>query len=385
MTVASDDTGDGGYAVGQRQREPGRRTVPRRHVLQVITDTDRRGGQVFATDLHDALERRGLEVRTVALAPGVSSARLDHDVLGPSRRDLRTMRRLRAEMAASSVVIGHGSTTLPMCAIGGVGLGVPFVYRQISQQLFWADTPMRRRRTALALRGADHVTVLWRGAAEVVTSHFGVPAERISIVPNGVPPLRCPPVEPEARRAARSRMGLDPDRPVLLSIGALVPEKGVDTLVRAMADPALDGWQLLVVGAGPELDRLTRLAAELPEGAVCMRAPVASGAEVIAAADVVGLTSRGGDSMPAVLIEAGMMGIPAVATPIEGIVDIVLDGRTGCIVAVDDAAATARAVAEVGSRGKEFGMAARTHCLEHFGIDRVAEQWHAVLDMLIAR
>lgn len=360
-------------------------TAPGQHVLQVITDTDRRGGQVFATDLHEALEGRGLEVRTVALAPGVSSARLDHDVLGPSRRDLRTIRRLRAEMAASSVVIGHGSTTLPMCAIAGVGLRVPLVYRQISQQLFWADTALRRRRTALALRSTDHVIALWRGAAEVVTSHFGVPAERISVIPNGVPPQRCPPVDPEVRRAARMRMRLDPDRPVLLSIGALVPEKGVDTLVRAMADPALDGWQLLIVGAGPEQDQLTRLAAELSDGAVCMRAPVDSGAEAIAAADVVGLTSRGGDSMPAVLIEAGMMGIPAVATPIEGIVDIVLDGRTGCIVAVDDAVATARAVAKVGSRSKEFGTAARTHCLQHFGIANVAERWHAVLDMLIAR
>jgi glycosyltransferase involved in cell wall biosynthesis len=349
-------------------------------VLQVITDNDRRGGQVFASDLHTALERRGVPVRTVALGPATSSVSLGFEALGPSRRHPRTIRALRAAMGDSSIVVGHGSTTLPACAASGVGRRVPFVYRQISEQLFWANTPVRRARTRLALGRADHVTALWRGAAEVLVERFGVASRDVTVVPNGVPSARCPGLRPADRLEARRAFGLDPQRPTLLSIGALVPEKGVDTLIEAMSEPALDGWQLLVVGVGPELPRLRKVASELPTSTVTFHEPVATARDAFAAADVVGLTSRGGDSMPAVLIEAGMLGLPVVATPVEGIVDIVLDGRTGRLVTVDEPRETALAVAETAARADELGAAARGHCLTNFEIGPVAERWQEVLE-----
>ena len=138
-------------------------------------------------------------------------------------------------------------------------------------------------------------------------------------------------------------------------------------------------WQLLLVGAGPEKSMLRRLADELPPDRVRMYGPVESGSEAMAAADVIGLTSRGGDSMPAVLIEAGMMGIPAVATPIEGIVDVVLDRQTGRIVPVDNPEATAAAIRDVWVNRDALGRAAYEHCQSNFHIDEVAAKWHAVL------
>ena len=349
-------------------------------ILQVITDNDRRGAQVFADDLHDSLTRLGVNVRTVALAPASGPGSLDFDVLGPGRRHPRTLRALRRAIRESSVVVGHGSTTLPMCALASRSLSVPFVYRQISEQRFWVNTRGRYLRTRAALSTADHLVALWRGAKEVLVSDFGVAAERVTIIPNGVPSERCQLVDADARFAARQRFGLDPDAPTLLSIGAFVPEKGVDILVSAMEEQALAGWQLLLVGAGPERDRLEELASRAPSGSVLVNDPVVSGAEAIAAADVIGLTSRGGDSMPAVLIEAGMMGVPAVATPVEGIVDIVLDGRTGRLVEREDPFATAEAVAHVGARRFEFGRAARQHCISKFEMEAVGAQWKAVLD-----
>lgn len=348
-------------------------------ILQVITDNDRRGAQVFASDLHRAFEGLGESVRTVALAPARHDRALDFEVLGPRRRHPLTMRHLRQAMADSSVVIGHGSTTLPMCALAGQGIATPFVYRQISEQRFWANTTRRRIRTRLALRSANHVVALWRGAAEVLASDFAVRPSRITIVPNGVPADRCPPVDSATREAARERFGLVPGRPTLISIGAFAPEKGVATLVQAMQHPELAKWQLLLVGAGPERKHLEELASQAPAGSVVIHGPVESGTEAMAAADVIGLTSRGGDSMPAVLIEAGMMGIPAVATPVEGIVDIVLDGETGSIVPLDDPAKTASAVSKVGRDAPRLGAAAQAHCLKNFAIGPVAEQWLDVL------
>ncbi len=351
-------------------------------ILQVITDNDRRGGQVFAADLHLALEGLGESVRTVALSPASGDSALDFEVLGPSRRHPATLASLRRAINRGAVVIGHGSTTLPMCAVATQGSPTPFVYRQISEQRFWVNTPARRRRTRLALAATDHVTALWQGAADVLVSDFGVDPQDITIVPNGVPAQRCPPVDASARRAARARFGLDPDRHTLVSLGAFAPEKGVDILVRAMQHEPLAAWQLLLVGAGPEQQRLEQLAQRVPDHRVVIHGPVRSGAEAIAAADVLGLTSRAGDSMPAVLIEAGIMGIPAVATPVEGIVDIVLDGRTGRLVPREDPQATATAVRDVGERAGQLGPAARQHCLAQFEIGPVARRWQDVLSRM---
>lgn len=335
---------------------------------------------MFAADLHEALERLGAEVRTVALEAASSAVDLGFDVMGPRRRSARTLSSLRRAIRESSVVVGHGSTTLPMCALASTGSRVPFVYRQISQQQFWANTPARRVRTRLALRATTHVTALWAGAADTLTECFGVEPDRISIVPNGVPVDRCPAVDESRRRAAKRSMGVDLDRPVLLSIGALVPEKGVDILVEAMRNPPLRGWQLLIVGRGPEEGRLRGMAGSYDGRVVVFHEPVSSGAEAIAAADVLALTSRGGDSMPAVLIEAGMMGVPSVATPVEGIVDIVLDGHTGRLVPLDDPGATAEAVADVFETRDQFGSQAAEHCRQRFEIGSVAKRWLAVLD-----
>ncbi|MFI5048152.1 MAG: hypothetical protein ACHQIG_13885, partial [Acidimicrobiia bacterium] len=132
-------------------------------VLQVVTDTDRRGAQVFATDLHAALARQGRDVRTVALAPGKVGG-LVLPVLGERRRSVATLRALRHEVASAAVVVGHGSTTLPLGAIATVGTGTPFVYRQISDSVFWAPSGLRRLRVQAAMRRCAALVALWPGA-----------------------------------------------------------------------------------------------------------------------------------------------------------------------------------------------------------------------------
>src|SRR5439155_52499 len=68
--------------------------------------------------------------------------------------------------------------------------------------------------------------------------------------------------DPAARAAVRARYGLGTDQPVVVCVSRLVPRKGQDQLVRAL--PALrarvPGAALLLVGGGPDRDRLTRLA-----------------------------------------------------------------------------------------------------------------------------
>ena len=107
-------------------------------------------------------------------------------------------------------------------------------------------------------------------------------------------------------------------------------------------------------------------------------------AEIYAKVDVMVLASRGGDSMPGVLIEAGLSGIPCVATPIEAIGEVVIDDETGVLVPIDDPQALADGVRHAVEHGPRLGNAARAHCLATFDIRVIASAWKVVLDQVIS-
>jgi glycosyltransferase involved in cell wall biosynthesis len=344
-----------------------------------MTDTDRRGAQVFAVALDAALAGAGHTVDTVALAPG-SFGGLDVKALGTSRLGWRTLRALRRRLRTCDVVIAHGSSTLPACAFTTLMTNVPFVYRQISDSRFWAPAGPRRARVRAELRRAARVVALWSGAAETLASDFGVDSSRLWVIPNAVDPHEFAVANASERERARAGFGLDPDCPTVGYMGALVPEKGVDVVIDALG--RVDGAQLLVAGLGPERDALEAQAAAVAPGRVVFAGSVTRAREVYAAVDVMALASRGGDSMPAVLIEAGLMGVPSVATPVEAIPEIVLPEVTGSLVPVDAPGALADSLSELitdDARRAQYGAAAADYCRGHFTIASVVVRWSDML------
>lgn len=350
-------------------------------ILQVITDPDRRGAQVFAHDLGAELAARGHAVTTVALGPAqAAGATLDAEVLGRGIRDPRTLWALRTRMAAVDVTLAHGASTAPACAIAGGGRTRPFVYRQISDSRFWAPTRSRRLRVRLSLGRARLVVALSEFNRRELVEWIGVPDRRIRVVPNGVPPGPFAPVDARARRAARASLGL-PDRPTVAFVGALVPEKGADVVVEHATDFG-DDVQVVVAGDGPERDRLEELAARVGPHRVRFLGSRADVVPVYHAADVVAFPSRGGDAMPATLLEAGLCGIPVVATAIGAIPEVVADDETGVVTGPEPDRAFVDAVAALlndPDRRAALGVAARARCLARYAIGPVAEGWERVL------
>lgn len=350
-------------------------------VLQIITDTDRRGAQVFATDLEPALAALDHDVRTVALAPGSnSSGNLDVEVLGSSRIRRNTITALQRLAKGTDVIAAHGSSTLAACVLAGLGRGGrPFVYRQISDSVFWANTVPRRLRVGVGLRRANRIVALSDGARATLIRHVKAPSGLIDVVPNGVPAAGFEPATPEQRRAARRLLGIDPDTTTVLFIGALVPEKGAEAAITAVAGT---GARLLVVGDGPNRNELERLAADLLGDRVQFTGSLADPRPAYRASDLVVLPSRGGDSMPATLIESGFSGLATVTTPVGSIADVVEHDVTGFVTAVGDDDAFAQSVHDLvtnPSLRTKMGERARTRCLEQFEIGVVARGWESTL------
>jgi len=104
--------------------------------------------------------------------------------------------------------------------------------------------------------------VVYSQSASQAFQRLGIPAEKIFVAPNSVESASADALlrTPRAREKARAELGLD-RRPVVLSVGRLVPQKRVDALLRACAQMT-DECQLLIVGDGPDRSRLESLAAE---------------------------------------------------------------------------------------------------------------------------
>lgn len=175
-------------------------------ILQVITDTDRRGAQVFALKLGAAMEDQGHTVSTVALAPGHQTNPLDVETLGETRRSPATLRALRNRMRQVDITIAHGSTTLFAAAAAGFPTN-RFIYRQISDSKFWANTWRRRVRNALLLRRAARIVALPETAKRTLVEHVWAPTRCITVIPNGMPLGEFHPPTADQRQDARKKIG----------------------------------------------------------------------------------------------------------------------------------------------------------------------------------
>ena len=96
------------------------------------------------------------------------------------------------------------------------------------------------------------------------------------------------------------------------------------------------------------------------------------------ASDMVLLTSDT-EGVPGVLIEAGLSGLPVVATDVGYVRDVVVPGRTGHVVPRRDAAAIGTAVMGALDDAGAMGAEARRHCVEMFDMVDVSDQYARLL------
>jgi len=346
-------------------------------ILQVLTDTNRRGAQVFAMDLGKELADRGHSILTVALRQGLDSSRLEIDTLGRTRYGFATLRALRRLMKAADVTIGHGSDTAFACATGKLGSRSPYVYRQISNIRYWSSTPLRRLRSMITMRLPNQIVALSTSDRDDLTHVLRISEKRITLISNAVNERKFEPASIADKARLRSHFQIPDGFRVALFMGALVEEKGCSTAISAVK--RLGGTILLIAGSGAFRDSLVAEAAG--DESVRFLATVDEPRDALALADVLLLPSWT-ESQPAVLIEAGLMGVPSIATNVGSIPEIVVDGVTGLLVpvrGVEEMVEALRRIFSDDALAQRMGAAARRHCLESFSIGSSATRWEELL------
>jgi glycosyltransferase involved in cell wall biosynthesis len=351
-------------------------------VLHVVSSNRRRGAETFGYDVHCALAEQGVRSDICCVAPGDGGSTLPVPALANRRFSVAGVRNLRRRAGAADVVVAHGSSTLLACGLGLVGLGVPFIYKIIGDPRYWASSPARRIRTRWLIRQAAAVVVTAPSARGVVTGHYRLDPERVHVIPNGRSAGRFAPADAAGRTAARRTLGLPEAADVVAVVGALSPEKRVDLAIAAVS--RLPNTVLVVAGDGPERPKLEAMAERTAPSLVHFLGATEGPDTVLAAADLLALSSDS-EGFPGVLIEAGLAGLPVVATDVGWIRDVVRHGETGLLVPrgmVDEFAA---AVGDALSRRVRLGAAARAHCLAEFEMGPVTDQWQRLIKQTASR
>ncbi|MFZ4518096.1 MAG: glycosyltransferase [Microthrixaceae bacterium] len=363
--------------VGAAWSEVVREAVARprgRRVLQVTSSTARRGAEVFAHQLSAELRADGLEVTEVALRRAAHERGLPVRVLGDHRFRPRSLWRLACAMRASDVVVVHGGSGLVPVALLAPLVRRPYVYRNIGDPSYWGQVALRDLRIGLPLRRAATVVALSGPAGEVLHERYRVRPERIRVLPNAVPAREFPRLTAAERAATRRALDLDADTPVVAYLGSLAAEKRPGWVLDAVA--AVPGSVGLIAGAGPLRGELERRAAAEAPGRVRLLGSTDRPVQILGAADVLVVPSRT-EGMPAVVIEAAMVGVPVVATAVGAVPELLASSEYGRLVPADSVGSFVEAVRDV-LAGTEVPVPAG-RIRETHDVATVARSWAEVL------
>jgi len=324
-------------------------------------------GEPGASELAERLETAGVPVDRVRIATAASPRAF--------ARLLRIVRTKRPEILHTHLVHAdfHG-------LVAGRLARVPVL---VSTK--HGFNPFRDGRSFAAAdraigRLADVHIAISRGLARYLAEREGFAVESFEIVHYGIEPGPAPPPLPGSPRLA--------------VVGRLIPIKGHDSLLHAVAEArsAVPGLALEIAGGGELEAELRGTVARLGlDDAVSFLGHVPEIGAVFERTEIVVVPSLG-EGFGMVALEAMERGRPVIASAVGGLPELVDDGRTGLLVRPSDVSALATAIRELAgdpARAAAFGAAGRERALAEFSqarcTDRTVELYRAALDAAGAR
>lgn len=244
---------------------------------------------------------------------------------------------------------------------------------------------LKHRLERSVYRRAARCIVLSGAFRDVLHQRYAVPAERIRVVPGGVDAARFAIAEPP--RAARERLGWDPDRPTVLAVRRLRRRMGLEDLIEAMdtVRQAVPEALLLVAGSGPLAPDLqaridaaglgahVRLLGFVPDADL----PLAYRAADLTVVPTVALEGFG-----LITLESLAAGTPVLVTPVGGLPEAVRGLTPAMVLPAPGPAALADGIAAAlhGALPLPDADACRRYAAEQFGWPVIARRIRAVYD-----
>jgi len=211
--------------------------------------------------------------------------------------------------------------------------------------------------------GADHLASLANGDDAVKLVYHGLDLDRF----------------PKPDKQQSTRDGTDPNDPIqILSVGRAVEKKGLDTLLKALAQlPETFHWRWTHIAGGPLLDDLRNLGTDLGIGDRLEFLGSQAQSRVLQAyseTDMFVLPCRiasdgDRDGLPNVIVEAQSQAVAVISTPISGIPELIEDGTNGLLVPPDHVEDLSKAIQTLGAQPDQraaMGQEGMRRVHEHF-------------------
>lgn len=332
----------------------------------------------FVADMCAALEARGMSVEPVVIdtrARGLARTPAKYASLGA-----RAARRARrADVVYAHFLFPTGAVAAAAARVARI----PYVLTAHGQDVRNLSRGLVRRASAGPVRGADALIAVSEHLAQGLRA-TGLDLPPVSVIDMGVDLERFAPGD---RGAARGRLGLPADAPLVLAVGGLTERKNPLGLLQAFARvrAALPAALLALVGDGPLAGAVDAGARRLGLARAVVRpgaVPHAAVADWMAACDVLALVSRV-EPLGVVALEAMASGRPVVATREGGTAEVVPDPGAGRVVDPLDPGAVATAILALLGDPPSPG-ACRAAAAPH-ALPRQAARVAAVLEAAAAR
>ncbi|MBI1258948.1 MAG: glycosyltransferase [Chloroflexi bacterium] len=239
---------------------------------------------------------------------------------------------------------------------------------------YGARVTLDRANRAREARSMDGIIVPSEYLKRMVVG-WGVDPARVQVIYNALPPDTVAPQL--TQQEARARLGL-PDAPTVLTVGRILPWKGVDHLITALH--RVPDVRLVVAGDGMTLDALKVQAADLGDRVQFLgRVSREQMPLTMKAADYVALYS-GYEGLSHTLLESLRVGTPVIASDKGGNPEVVQHGVNGLLVPYVDVEALASALAQAFRPGVRDSLAANSAVgMERFDFEQMVEATSAAL------
>jgi glycosyltransferase involved in cell wall biosynthesis len=366
---------------------------PRRpRVLEVLYSFRTGGSEVVGLELAHQLSRAGVDVMCTAVEgisgplrercesfsiPVVDLGFPARDILRRNGFNVTLARKLRA-LRLDAIHLQH-FLTLQKSGLAARLARVPRIVVTEHSDAKYREDLGQRARLRLVWRLAHHITVIHPEMVDYLTSHFRIPAARISMIPNGIDTEYWHRRDREQRRA---ELGIGAEI-VFMFVGRLQPIKNVPELIRTFlsAQPTLQRpARLLIVGDGAEMAACRASLEGHPQArAVTLLGEQKDTRRFLAAADFVVLNSFS-EGVPRALLEAMCMGLPAISTAVGGI-PLLLNGR-GWLTRAGNSESLRAALLEAAAQPEqaaECGERARTYVTSLYDYRHVLDRYRDIL------
>ncbi len=362
-------------------------------VLHIIPNLERGGAERVLLGISKYCLKCHIEVKlcvlgTKNLYPEETTDRLSPEILGFSlsyRNPLYVLakvRRLRRLIRDWQPDIVH-SHLWPAARMAGWALKtvkIPHLVH-IHDTMGWLSarnlrSRMMRLLTRTALRNPNtYFVAVGRSVADYTRRYLRWIPDRIEVIYNGF----------DVERFARGTVGVEnrptgPGRMCVLGTAArLVPNKGIDVLLRALQKAALPcSWELRIAGDGSQRNALEELSGSLAIGhQVRFFGTVTDMGEFYAQLDLYIQPSLFFEGLPLVLTEAMACGVPVIATDVGAARELVRDGTDGFIVPPGDVESLADAIRNLAENiqlRQKMGQNARQRVWAEFSSDQMGRK-----------